>query len=80
MWYYCVFICYFRYICKCITLRCRAVCVAWDKSGAQMGKESYIRPAAEVLEVLCEEGIALSYGTAGAAGADLQVDETDLDW
>ncbi len=56
------------------------MCVAWDKSGAQMGKESYMRPAAEVLEVLCEEGIALSYGTAGAAGADLQVDETDLDW
>ena len=38
------------------------------------------QPVAEMVGVACEGGIALSYGAEGAAGGDLRVDDTDLEW
>ncbi len=45
-----------------------------------MEKEIYTAPVAEMVGVACEGGIALSYGAEGAAGGDLRVDDTDLEW
>ena len=44
-----------------------------------MEKEIYAAPVAEMVGVACEGGIAL-YGAEGAAGGDLRVDDTDLEW
>ncbi|HIW97776.1 MAG TPA: hypothetical protein H9866_04730 [Candidatus Tidjanibacter gallistercoris] len=45
-----------------------------------MVKRNYVAPQVEALVVRCEAGIALSYGEEGAAGSDLRVDDTDLNW
>ena len=42
--------------------------------------EIYAAPGAEMVGGAWVGGIALSYGAEGAAGGDLRVDDTDLEW
>lgn len=46
----------------------------------QWQRAVYVRPLAEQLDIQPEQGMAQSFGEAGAAGDDLVTDDTDLNW
>lgn len=46
----------------------------------QSSRPAYRQPVVELMEVAPEQGMAQSFGEAGAAGGGLVTDDTELNW